>query len=65
MTREQRYWELRERCERAFDKWCGEQTEANLQAYRKVLGLYQDYCMDILEELMDRNPDVLKNLKEW
>ena len=65
MTREQRYWELREKCERAFDKWCGEQTDENLLAYRDALGMYQDFCMDILEELMDRNPDVLKNLKEW
>lgn len=65
MTREQRYWELREDCDRAFDKYCGEQTEANLLAYRDALGMYQGLCIDILEELMDRNPDVLKNLKEW
>ena len=62
MTTEQKYWELREDCERAFDKYCGEQTEANLLAYRKALGVYQDLCMDILEELMDRNPFALKEL---
>ena len=62
MTREQKYWELREDCERAFDKQCGEQTEANLLAYREALSIYQDWCMDILEELMDRNPFALKDL---
>ena len=62
MTTEQKSWELREECERAFDKYCGEQTEANLLAYRNVLGVYQDVCMDILEELMDRNPFALKEL---
>lgn len=64
MTREQKFWELREECERAFDKYCGEQTEANLLAYREVLSQYQDVCMDILEMLMDENPDVLTRLKE-
>ena len=65
MTTEQKYWELREDCERAFDKYCGEQTEANLLAYRKALSVYQDWCMDILEDLMDNHYDALKNLKEW
>ena len=65
MTTEQKYWELREDCERAFDKYCGEQTEENMHGYRRALSIYQDVCMDILEELMDSNPDVLKNLKEW
>lgn len=61
---EERYWELREACERAFDKWCGEQNEANRIAYRDALILYQDFCMDVLERLIDENPDVLARLKE-
>ena len=65
MTMEERYWELREECERAFDKYCGEQTDENLRAYREALSQYQDVCMDILEMLMDENPDVLTRLKEW
>lgn len=63
MNMEQRYWELREKCERAFDKYCGERTDENLQAYRKVFSLYQDFCMDALEMLMDENSDVLARLK--
>lgn len=60
---EQRYWELREECERTFDKYCRERTDENLRAYREAFSLYQDVCMDILEMLIDENEDVLKNLK--
>ena len=60
---EERYWELREACDRAFDNWCGEKNDANLLAYREALSIYQDFCMDILERLMEENADVLKNLK--
>lgn len=60
---EERYWELREECERAFDKWMGNKTESNLQAYKETFSAYQDFCMVILEKLMDENSDVLKNLK--
>ena len=61
---EERYWELREQVERTFDKWIGDKRESNFQAYKEALGIYQDFCMDILERLMDENADVLKNLKE-
>ena len=65
MNLEERYWELREGCVKAFDKYCGEQTEENLRTYREAFSLYQDVCMDILEILLDENPDVLARLKEW
>lgn len=60
---EERYWELREECDRAFDKWCGERNDNNLLAYREALDMYQGFCVDILEKLMEENADVLKNLK--
>ena len=60
---EERYWELREECDRAFDKWCGERNDNNLFAYREALDMYQGFCVDILEKLMEENADVLKNLK--
>ena len=60
---EERYWELRENCERAFDRFMGDKQETSLNAYREALGIYQDFCMDVLERLMDENADVLKNLK--
>ena len=65
MTMEERYWELREECERAFDKWCDQSTRSNYLAYEKAQDNFKGFCVDILEDLMDRNPDVLKNLKEW
>ena len=61
---EQRYWELRENCERAFDRFMETTAESELAIYREALGLYQDCCMDILERLMDADPDVLKNLRD-
>ena len=63
MTMEQRYWELREKCERALDKCWSEPTDENRLAYREAVSQYQDACMDILEMLMDENPDVLARLK--
>ena len=61
---EEKYWELREECERAFDKWLANQCISNFNDYKKALSIYQDFCMDILERLMDENADILKNLKD-
>ena len=64
MDYEARYWELREECERALDKWLADpKREDNYQKYLTALSTYQDFCMDVLEILMDKNTDVLKNLK--
>lgn len=61
---EERYWELREACENAFNKWAVDRRESNLHAYKEALSVYQDFCMDVLERLMDENANVLKNLKD-
>ena len=64
MDYEAKYWELREACERAFDKWMANpRKEDNRQKYLVALSEYQDFCMDVLEMLMDENEDVLKRLK--
>lgn len=64
MNYETRYWELREACERAFDIWMGNpRKEENHQKYWAALSEYQDFCMDVLEMLMDENSDVLARLK--
>ena len=62
---EERYWELREECDRAFDKWMADRRESNFKAYKEALSIYQDFCMDVLERLIDENADVLKNLEDW
>lgn len=61
---EEKYWQLREECERTFDRWLADKRESNFQAYKEALSIYQDFCMDALERLMDEDPDVLKNLKD-
>ena len=62
---EKRYWELREMCEQAFNKWLADRQEPSFHAYKEALRVYQDFCMDMLEQLMDENANVLKNLKNW
>lgn len=63
MNYEEKYWELREMVEKACDDWGNEQTHESLTNYKKILSRYQDFCMDVLEILMEKNADVLKNLK--
>ena len=60
---EEKYWELREECKRTFDRWMADKQESNLQIYKEALSVYQDFCMDVLESLIDENADILKNLK--
>ena len=59
---EERYLMLLERCEVAFYKWVEDKTEDSLEAYKIALSLYQDFCMDVLERLMDENPEILRNM---
>lgn len=61
---EERYWELREEIERTFDRWMVDGRESNYQAHLQAFSTYQDFCMDVLERLMDENANVLKNLKD-
>ena len=63
MNYEAKYWELREACERAQDRMIGAPTTGNQVNYVDALSKYQDFCMDVLEMLMDENEDVLKRLK--
>ena len=65
MDYEARYWELYKGCEQALDRWLANpQRKDNHQKYLIALSVYQDFCMDVLEMLMDKNADVLKNLKD-
>jgi hypothetical protein len=60
---EQKYWELRERWERAEDKYLGHPTVENFIASVEAREDFQNFCVKILEKLMDENSDVLTNLK--
>lgn len=61
---EERYWELREEVDRTLDRWMADKCDSNFQAHQEAFSIYQDFCMDVLEMLMEKNADVLKNLKE-
>jgi hypothetical protein len=41
-----------------------DKTESNHQAHLEAFSTYQDFCMDVLERLIDKNADVLKNLED-
>lgn len=61
---EERYYMLRRTCENTFNKWLADKSEANVEAYKTALSVYQDFCMDMLERLMDKDPDVLTILRD-
>lgn len=61
---EERYWELREVVDRAWDVYCGDKTEENRVAYLLAIDTYNAFCAEVLEKLMDENSDVLKRLKD-
>ena len=60
---EERYWELREAMERAFDKWCGTVKDDDYVAYVVAKQKFEGYCVDVLTQLMEENSNVLKRLK--
>ena len=63
MTVEEKYWELREAVERAYDKSCAHNTAENYIAYISAKQIFENFCVEILEKLMEENSDVLTRLK--
>lgn len=61
---EEKYWELREAVDRAFDNYMREPNAYFKFEYDAAYQRYVEFCTEVLEELMDENPDVLKRLKE-
>lgn len=59
---EQRYWELRKEVERAESAMLAHEV-GSLANYNAALSNYQDFCMDVLEQLMDKDEEILKNLR--
>lgn len=60
---EEKYWRLREDMERAYDKWVGRETCENYLSYLSAKSEYENFCVWVLEQLMDENSDILTNLK--
>lgn len=63
MNYEEKYWELREAVERAYDKCYSHHTANNYIAYLSAKQIFENFCVEILEKLMDENSDVLVRLK--
>ena len=61
---EEKYWELREAVDRAFDKWCATVNNDDYEAYVIAKQKFERYCVDVLTQLMEENSDVLKRLKD-
>lgn len=61
---EEKYWELRENMERAYDRCYAHHTAENHIAYLSAKQIYENFCVEVLEKLMEENSDVLKRLKE-
>ena len=63
MNYEEKYWELREALERAYDKYCICNSAHNEKEYIEARERYELCCVAILEKLMDENFDILARLK--
>ena len=61
---EEKYWELREAVERAYDRCYAHNTAENHIAYISAKQIFENFCVEVLEKLMEENSDVLKRLKE-
>lgn len=60
---EEKYWELREAVDRAWDKHYQAPTAITKMRYDAAYQRYMEFCSVVLEKLMDENADVLKHLK--
>ena len=63
MNYEEKYWELREAVDRAYDKYCVCNSAHNQKKYIEARGRYETFCVAILEKLMEENSDVLARLR--
>ena len=60
---EEKYWELREAVERAYDRYYAHNTMGNHIIYLSARRIYENFCVEVLEKLMEENSDVLMRLK--
>ena len=64
MNYEEKYWELREAVDKAFDKYFFTHSPWDFAEYEQAKEEFQGYCVDVLTQLMEENSDVLKRLKK-
>lgn len=64
MGYEEKYYELLDNRDRTFDNYFKNRTEYNKIAFNEADKEFGDFCMEILEKLLEENSDILKRLKE-
>jgi hypothetical protein len=60
---EEKYWELREMMDRAWDNYMREPDAYFKLEYDSAYDEFADLCIKILEKLMEENSDILERLK--
>lgn len=60
---EQKFWNLREKVDRAWDEYNRTPNITTNNQYDIALNEYRDFCTEVLEKLMDENSDILIRLK--
>ena len=60
---EEKYWELRENVDRAFDKYFASRSAWDFAKYEQAKDEFAEFCMNVCEKLMEENSDVLARLK--
>lgn len=61
---EEKYWELREAADRAWDEYNRNPNVTTNINYDIAVNEFRDFCEEVLEKLMEENSDVLKHLKD-
>ena len=61
---EEKYWELREAVDRAWDEYNRNPNVTTNINYDIAVNELRDFCEEVLERLMEENSDVLKRLKD-
>lgn len=64
MDYEEKYYELLDNRDRTFDNYFKNRTESNKIAFNEADKEFGNFCMEILEKLLEENSDILKRLKE-
>lgn len=64
MDYEEKYYGLLDNRDRTFDNYFKNRTESNKIAFNEADKEFGDFCMEILEKLLEENSDILKRLKE-
>ena len=60
---EKRYWELREELERAHDRYRAHRSSVNYMEEERAYSKFADYCIRVLEKLMEEHFEVLDGLE--